>query len=117
MRQDQYEKLQGLAEKLTDVLVNEVDPDGWPGRGIALSAMDRDTRGDLYWCKKNAAATLSTLTRLHTLIGTVQRVAPPDPEAATDDTDIEKEIATAEAEALRAIDAASRRAKNVGKRK
>lgn len=117
MRQDQYEKLQALSEKLTDVLINEIDPAVWPGHGIAPNAMDRDTRGDRYWCKKNAAATLSALTRLHTIIGQVQRTAPPDPEVGEEETDIEKEIATAEAEALRAIDAAQRRAKNVGKRK
>ena len=111
MRQDQFEKLQHLTEKLTDVLIGEIDPQQWPGHGIAPNVMDRDTRGDRYWCKKNAAATLSALTRLHTIIGLVQRTAPPP---APEDDDIETEIASAEREALRAIEAAQSRAKKAG---
>jgi hypothetical protein len=119
MRQDQYEKLQGLTEKLADVLIDELNPEEWPGAGVKPANMDRDTRGDRYWCKKNAAATLSALTRLHTIIGMVQRTAPPpSPEDATDDEgDLETEIASAEQEALRAIEAAQRRAKRGGKSK
>lgn len=72
MRQDQYERLQDLEEKLTDVLLAESDPDRWPGRGIEASAMDKSTRGDRYWCKKNAVATLSLIQRVGNLIGVIQ---------------------------------------------
>ena len=44
MRQDQYEKLQTLTEKLTDVFLQEADPDQWPGKGLEQSAMDQQTR-------------------------------------------------------------------------
>jgi len=117
MRQDQYEKLQQLSEKLADVLVAELDPDSWPGATIEVAHQDRDTRGDRYWFKKNAGMTLTVLTKLHTIIGMVQRIAPPDPEAGAEEPhDIDAEVATAEQEALRAIETAQRRAKNAGRR-
>lgn len=118
MRQDQYEKLQKLSEKLADVLIEELDPTRWIGAGIHVANMDRDTRGDNYWCKKSAGMTLTVLTKLHTVIGMVQRAAPPPAEDQPGEgEDMDAEIATAEAEALRAIEAAQRRAKRGGKPK
>lgn len=73
MRQDQYEKLQELTEKLTDVFLAEADPDKWSGTGIEPSKMDKTTRGDRYYDKKNAAATLTVLIRTTSLIGVIQR--------------------------------------------
>lgn len=72
MRQDQYERLQELEEKLTDVLIGEVEPSKWPGHGLDAGAMDQQTRGDRYWCKKNAVATISLVQRVGVLIGQVQ---------------------------------------------
>jgi len=72
MRQDQYERLQQLEEKLMDVFLSEADPETWPGHGIATGAMDQKTRGDRYWVKKNAVATLSLAQRVGTTIGQVQ---------------------------------------------
>lgn len=72
MRPDQYQKLQELTEKLTDVFLNEADPASWPGRGVALAQMDQQTRGDLYWSKKNAAATLTVIMKTTSLIGVIQ---------------------------------------------
>lgn len=72
MRQDQYERLQALEEKLTDVLIGEAEPEKWPGHGLDPGAMDQKTRGDRYWCKKNAVATISLVQRVGTLIGQIQ---------------------------------------------
>jgi hypothetical protein len=72
MRQDQYEKLQALTEQLTDAFISEADPAVWPGHGIEPRSMDQQTRGDRYWCKKNAAATLSVIVRTTSLIGIIQ---------------------------------------------
>jgi hypothetical protein len=72
MRQDQYERLQQLEEKLTDVFIGEAEPEKWPGAGLDAGAMDQKTRGDRYWVKKNAVATLSLMQRVGTLIGVVQ---------------------------------------------
>lgn len=73
MRQDQFERLQALAEKLTDAFLEEADPDAWPGAGVALANLDQQTRGDRYWCKKNAAATLSVITRVTSLTDVIRR--------------------------------------------
>jgi len=73
MRQDQYEKLQALTEKLTDAFIGEADPDKWPGHGIEPRQMDQQTRGDRYWCKKNAAATLTVIMKTTSLIGVIQQ--------------------------------------------
>lgn len=105
MRLDQYAKLQDLAEKLTDAFIAEADPDQWPGAGLTPTAMDQQTRGDRYWCKKNAAATLSVIVRTTSLIGIIQQrsnLIPPDGEGApaeTEDTSMDAEMKAAEKEA------------------
>lgn len=73
MRQDQYESLQTLTEKLTDALIAEMDPDQWPGAGLLPSAMDQQSRGDRYWCKKNAAATLTLIMKNTNLVDVIRR--------------------------------------------
>jgi hypothetical protein len=104
MRQDQYEKLQQLEEQLTDAFIGEAVPEKWPGAGMDPGAMDQKTRGDRYWCKKNAVATLSLVQRVGTLIGVVQLrgagTTPPAAEGAEGQPDhLDDEIASAEKEA------------------
>jgi len=72
MRQDQFERLQQLEERLIDVAIEEADPDQWPGKGVAVAAMDQQTRGDRYWVKKNAVATISLAQRVGVLMSSVQ---------------------------------------------
>lgn len=116
MRQDQYERLQSLTEKLTDVFLDEADPEKWPGHGVAPNAMDAQSRGDRYWCKKNAAATLTVIMKTTTLIGVIQQRSAggaPDgvpPEGAEDTDGLDGEIRAAEREAARLIDKAQREA-------
>lgn len=111
MRQDQYEKLQELTEKLTDAFIGEADPAVWPGQGVAIAAMDQQTRGDRYWCKKNAAATLSVLVRTTNLIGIIQMrgagggaggVTPAEQEK--DDSGLDADIKAAEKEASKLLE-------------
>lgn len=105
MRTDQYAKLQSLSEKLTDVVVDELNPDAWPGAGQPLEKLTRDDRGDRYWCKKNAAATLSLLTKMQSLLGLIERRAP-DPNAtapAEEHDDLDDEIKAAEKEAAKIL--------------
>lgn len=64
MRRDQIERLQDLAEKIGDVFLEEADPNEWSGAGEPLAGMDANTRGDRYWCKKNAIQTGSLLARV-----------------------------------------------------
>ncbi|HWK72176.1 MAG TPA: hypothetical protein VNS29_15185 [Burkholderiaceae bacterium] len=109
MRQDQFEKLQALTEKLTDVFLGEADPDKWPGHGIEASSWDQQTRGDRYWMKKNAAATLTVVMKTTNLIGLIQQrssagesggVAVPEGNPELDSLDAEIQAAEREAAKL-----------------
>lgn len=111
MRQDQYEKLQTLTEKLTDAFIGEADPDKWPGHGVEPSAMDQQTRGDRYWCKKNAAATLTVIMKTTSLIGVIQQRSAAAgsgdgaavPEEAQEEEGLDAEIRAAEKEATKLL--------------
>lgn len=120
MRADQFERLQGLSEQLTEVLITELDPTTWDGHGVALGKMDRNTRGDRYWCKRNASATLTTVMKLHQLGVLIRGQAKQEPgavpEGGDDEQDLEAELAAAEQEAQRLIDRAIAGSKH-GKRK
>ncbi len=103
MRQDQFDKLQLRAEQLTDVFLEESDPATWPGAGLLVAAMDKQTRGDRYWVKKNAVATLAVVQRI---VGIVQLVreksagGESSPGAVRDeDAELDAEVAAANAEA------------------
>jgi hypothetical protein len=117
MRQDQYDKLQALEEKLTDVFLGEADPDTWPGQGLDLATVDAKTRGDRYWSKKNAVATLSLIQRVGSLVHTIQvgsAVPPPagvDPQTGEDEKQLDGEIASAEKEANRLLDELQKRSR------
>lgn len=118
----QYARLAAIQSRLFDVLGDECDPDCWPGAGIAPTAWDRDTRGDRYWHKKNAAATMSLITRAQSIFKAELDNARRGSGAETDDDnpmlepaevtpgfDIDKDIARFEAQAMRAIEAAAAR--------
>jgi hypothetical protein len=105
MRQDQYNRLQALEEKLIDFAIEEADPDKWPGHGVAVGAMDQQTRGDRYWCKKNAVATISLAQRVGVLMGSVQGfgVTPAGDEEEQQRDHLDDEVAAAEKEAKRLL--------------
>lgn len=115
MRQDQFERLQQRAEQLVDVFLDESDPATWPGHNVPPSTMDKSTRGDRYWCKKNAVATLAVAQRIVGLIDTVRRKTSGGdvaPDSVGDEQDeLEAAAAAAEKEAeklLKGIKAGSR---------
>lgn len=115
MRTDQYEKLQALSERLTDVFLDEADPDNWPGKGLDLQTMDKATRGDRYWSKKNAAATVMLLGRVHSLVDVIQRASagandPAQGAVAEGEDELDAEIAAAEIEAARLLSQAQKSA-------
>jgi hypothetical protein len=110
MRSDQYIKLQELQEKLVDVFITEADPANWNGAGLKLAEMDQTTRGNAYWCKKNATATLSVIMRTTSLIGMVQDRSSGGggaaggveaPEQDKDEDTLDAEVKKAEKEAAR----------------
>lgn len=104
MRQDQIERLRTLAEKLADVVLEEADPDMWPGTGMPLADMTKDQRGDRFWCKKNAAATFALLQRTESVLNPTVPDGGPKPSA-----DVEHDIAQAERMAAKALETARAR--------
>lgn len=110
MRQDQFEKLQALSEKLMDVFLDEADPSNWPGQGLKIGAMDAQTRGDLYWVRKTAASAGMLYTRVMTMVGQVQMAGActtpsqgDGTEPDTANTQLDAEVAAAEREANRLL--------------
>ena len=104
MRKDQYEKLQAMSEKLTDVILEEADCDKWPGATIPIDKQDKAVRGDRYWYKKNAVATVALVIRIGTLVDIVRaNSSAGDGHAAAKETEdeLDREISDAEQEAAK----------------
>lgn len=113
MRQDQFEALQQRGEQLVDVFLAESDPAKWPGAGIEPANMEKTTRGDRYWCKKDAVATLACAQRIFNLVQVVRERSvadlPSNPEEKQEvDDSLDREVAAAEAEAARLLDQVQR---------
>jgi hypothetical protein len=119
MRPDQFAKLESLQERLIDLFLAEAEPANLPGAGLPIGSIDRDSRGDLYWCKRNAAASIALASRItafqYQFTDLQRRRALPDPNADPDDPpsgpieppeivdDVDKEIAGYEKLAQRMI--------------
>lgn len=99
MRPDQLARLAALSEKLADKVLDEADPETWPGAGVMLADMTKQERGDSYWCKKNAAMTLSLLMRVENVQQSAMKAGLSD----DDDADADGEIAKAEARAAKLL--------------
>lgn len=99
MRPEQITRLVEIEEQLLDVFVSECKPKKWPGMTKS------EDRGDRYWHKKNALATLTIVGRIQTVLRDArtdggQGEAPKagdDPDLdGTDDKSIEREAADLE---------------------
>ncbi len=100
-----------MSEKLTDVFLAEADPDNWPGSGWNPQQLTKEQRGDRYWSKKNAIATLSVITKITQLTGVIQESSAAGVGAAnvTEDEDgLDAEIRQAEKEAAKLLDGLQR---------
>lgn len=115
MRQDQFDKLQALSERLTDVALDEADPDQWPGAGWKPSELTKEQRGDRYWSKKNAVATFSLIGRIHQLTDHIREASAgggADAGAVKEpEEDLDAEINAAEKEAAKLLDKMQRGAR------
>ena len=101
MRDDQITRLQVLSERLGEVVINEVDPHNWPGAEKVPAELTQQERGDRYWCKKNAAATMTLLLKVVNIAGIMNRQKPaPDAGHAVDELDGELAAAEREAQAI-----------------
>lgn len=90
MRDDQRARLAALEEQLIDKVLDEADPETWPGAGVELAQMTKQERGDAYWCKQNAAATLGLAMRVASLIQNADRAKWADPNKPTADDEAER---------------------------
>lgn len=99
MRPDQIDRLKDLSEKLADVVLEEADPDTWPGRGLAAADMTQQERGDRYWCKRNAAATFGLLERTTRTIADATQANPNAADRPNDRPELDQEVNRLEKEA------------------
>ncbi|MBA5203094.1 hypothetical protein H2Y57_05255 [Pectobacterium aroidearum] len=105
MHDDYKSRLTVLSDKLTDTVLTEADPDNWPGAGKTIDQHTTQERGDRYWFKKNAAATLTLLTKVHTLIGLHTRGGKPGESNPDDEAfSLGQQVAKAEREAAAIIE-------------
>lgn len=108
MRPDQLQRLQELSEKLADVVLEEADPETWPGAGVPIADMTHEQRGSRYWSKKNAAATFALLERTSSLLTDVKTVGN---DRHKDDEDLDKQIQAKEKEAAKMLERVMKGAK------
>lgn len=102
MRDDQITRLQALSESLGEVVIHEVDPANWPGAEKDPAELTQQERGDRYWSKKNAAATMTLLLKVVNISGVLNKQKPGDDDGAAKELD--GELAAAEREAQAIID-------------
>lgn len=95
MTPDQDDRLRPLFDKLFEVVALECNPDNWSGAGRAPKDLTPQERGDATWCRKQALASLTLLTKLQWLIHNPTGEEVPDEETL---------IANAEAEAKKMLD-------------
>jgi hypothetical protein len=117
MRADQLERMRAVQERMAEVFFEEADTANWTGSGKASKDMTREERGDRYWCKKNATASLALVVRIENLLALRDGRASggPTPNQESDDeANLEKEVQSAEREARelarRVVDQAAGRA-------
>ena len=104
MRDEQFTKLEALQERLVDAILIEADPVHWSGGEKLPKDMTQEERGDRYWCKRNAAASLTVLNKTLSLAFFRDRMPskPPEDQDAANDT-LDQEINAAEKEAGRVL--------------
>ncbi|EJP5180880.1 hypothetical protein NT945_002122 [Salmonella enterica] len=103
MYEDYRTRLTALSDKLTSVVIEEADPDNWSGSKKPVKELTKDERGDRYWDKKNAAASLTLLIKVHSLIGMQSRGTTGE-NVDDDDFGLAQQVAKAEKEAAAIIE-------------
>ncbi|WP_336983929.1 hypothetical protein [Cedecea sp. HN178] len=106
MHADYKTRLTALTDKLTDAVLEEADPENWAGGNKRVDQLTKQERGDRYWDKKNAAASLTLLIKVHSLIGMQTRGGTAKDNPGQDDEAFElgQQVSKAEREAARIIE-------------
>ena len=107
MRLDQIAKMQVLSEGLADVVISEADTSTWPGAGKTAAELTQEERGNRYWSKKNAAATMTLLVKVMSITGMLARNGA---ESGTDNAakELDEEVNQAEQQAMALLERASK---------
>ncbi|KFC08501.1 hypothetical protein GTGU_01418 [Trabulsiella guamensis ATCC 49490] len=104
MHDDYKTRLTALSDKLTNVVLEEADPENWAGGNKRVNALTKQERGDRYWDKKNAAASLTLLIKVHSLIGMHTRGGvPAEPGEGDEEFELGQRVSNAEREAAAII--------------
>ncbi|MBI3904434.1 MAG: hypothetical protein HY309_02435 [Pseudomonas fluorescens] len=106
MRLDQIARLQALSENLAEVVIDEANPLTWPGEGKVAKELTQEERGNRYWCKKNAAATMTLLVKVMSITSTLTREK--DPAAGEQEKELDDEVAQAERQAMALLERANK---------
>lgn len=106
MRPDQIERLKDLQERLCEVVLVDADPINWTGNGRPPMDLDRDERGDAYWCRKMAVSSLAVFSRVSEVVAMTQADRPP---GENGEDHLDQHIARAEKEAARLLDEMQKR--------
>lgn len=101
MTPEQKQRLETLRDDLLDTAVVDADPCRWVGAGKAPVDMTQKERGDAYWCRKMAAATVSLLARVNNIVNTH---SVPSAGTPKDEDELDGELAAAEREAQAIIE-------------
>jgi hypothetical protein len=101
MTPEQKQRLETLRDDLLETAVLDADPRRWVGAGKAPVDMTQKERGDAYWCRKMAAATVSLLARVSNIVNTHSTPSAGTPK---DEVELDGELAAAESEAQAIID-------------
>jgi len=106
MHADYKTRLTALTDKLTDAVLEEADPENWAGGNKRVDQLTKQERGDRYWDKKNAAASLTLLIKVHSLIGMQTRggTAKDNPDQDDEAFELGQQVSKAEKEAAAIID-------------
>ena len=106
MRLDQIARLQALSENLAEVVIDEADPATWPGAGKAAAELTQEERGNRYWSKKNAAATMTLLVKVMNITATLAKDK--EPSIGEEERELDDEVAQAERQAMALLDRANK---------
>jgi len=104
MRPDQIERLAELEEKLIDIYLEEADPANWPGEGAMGPQLTKEQRGDRFWDKKNAIATVALAQETRKLIANDKAALGRDPYT---EPELDRKIKDAEKRARELVDKVS----------
>lgn len=107
MRADQLERMRKVQEEVADVFFAESDIKDWPGDGKKPKELSVQERGDRYWSKKNAAASLSLIVRIENLLALRDGRSsggPKQPDIKDDEKNLDQDIEAAEREAAQLVE-------------